>query len=221
MIELEWVVWLPNQYSIIMKSIVIFLAVFIAQTSYSQSIVSVSPNVVAPGTITSTISFEGNLTFWNTGAGLYQIVLAGPNDTIWPASQNIIDDTHAEATYLIPTSADTGCYDVRAFDLIADTVWLFCGMTVSNSAGVDNLSQSNRVSIFPNPLQETSTFEISLPENEECTIEFYDASGRKTKTITTLETQVLLKRNQFDAGIYIYTLSNAKGILGQGRLIVE
>lgn len=204
-----------------MKSLFSIIAICFSSFTFSQSIINVSPNVVAPGTITGTISFEGNLTFWNTGAGLYQIVLIGPNDTIWPASQNIIDDTHAEATYLIPTSADTGCYDVRGFDLIADTVWMFCGMTVSPTAGIDQLSLSNHVKAYPNPVQESITIEVSTPVKDGYTVEIFDASGKKEKEIFSSEETITFQRNEFQSGLYYYKASSADGLIGQGKFVVK
>lgn len=110
--------------------------------------------------------------------------MAGPNDTIWPASQNIIDDTHAEATYLIPTSADTGCYDVRAFDLIADTVWLICGMTVSNTAGIDEISVSPNLEIYPNPFSAEVKIESpNMKVDYKLSIAIYDLQGKRIRTL--------------------------------------
>ncbi len=202
-----------------MKSLFTIVSLFIAQLAFSQSIVSVTPNAVMPGTVTGTISFEGNLTFWNTGAGLYQIVLAGPNDTIWPASQNIIDDTHAEATYLIPTSADTGCYDVRAYDIIADTVWFFCGMTVSNTAGIDDISLSTGLEVFPNPFSAEVNIQGSdMKVGDNLSIHIYDLQGKLIRTLAKdmiiNSTDFLLEWNgrsdqgdEVDSGLYYLSIS--------------
>lgn len=204
-----------------MKSLLTIFAICLASFTFSQSIVSVSPNMVAPGTITGTISFEGNLTFWNTGAGLYQIVLISPNDTIWPASQNIIDDTHAEATYLIPANADTGCYDVRAFDLIADTVWMFCGMTVSPSAGIDQLSISNDIQVYPNPAKESVSIELLTPVKGGFTVEIFDANGRKENEVVSKDQKMTLQTSEFSSGLYFYQISTTDGFSGQGKFVVE
>lgn len=110
----------------------IFTVTDIPDDSFNGSIESISPNSAVVGEVTPTLTVTGNNTSWNSGAGIYYVALANSNDTIRGSNLNIINNRQITATFNIPSSAETGCYDVITYDLKDDILSLNCEFTISD-----------------------------------------------------------------------------------------
>lgn len=83
----------------------------------------------------------------------------------------------------------------------------------------ENLPQNN-IAIFPNPATDKLWVNCSngdLP----LTVEFYNLHGRLINVAVVNETNQQIGLKDFTKGMYLYKISNANGIISQGKIVVE
>jgi len=93
--------------------------------------------------------------------------------------------------------------------------------------GIDERNKGNiDVLIYPNPFNSKATLYISYPNNVFATNELifflHDVLGREVKRIESINVhQVEIKRENLPNGLYFYKVSNQKGIIGTGKLVIQ
>lgn len=192
----------------------------------SSSILSITPNTAIAGGLVGPFDVVGYNTFWMTGAGLYYVRLVGYNDTINMFSTNsITDDTHASINFFVPDAVVNGCYEVQAYDLLAEQVMLSCGFTITGgtggTAGIENTDvQSTAFHVFPNPASNLVSIDFTGYSNVKLVLS--DISGRVLMSESYLvETPVNLDLSNFKSGIYVLQMESNGVVIGTQKLILE
>lgn len=83
--------------------------------------------------------------------------------------------------------------------------------------GINEITNVNAVSVYPNPANQTITLKFDNTENNNFTLNLYDQQGRLVKTVGEITTDELkLERENLNTGLYFYTLtSKAKTVTGK------
>jgi len=95
-----------------------------------------------------------------------------------------------------------------------------CGIILQG--GINNENKKTNINVCPNPFANTSILTVSTDSKEVLLFELYDMMGRKIKEISDIHngTNFISKDNLFP-GIYLYRLMGGKGIMGQGKIVIE
>ncbi|MEM9821745.1 MAG: T9SS type A sorting domain-containing protein [Bacteroidota bacterium] len=88
---------------------------------------------------------------------------------------------------------------------------------------VDDPEQSplDKVKVFPNPFQASTTFTIEAEATQNLTFSLIDLHGRLIRRHTFSGTNYELHKNDLPPGMYFYSIENTSGLLGSGKLVVE
>ena len=98
---------------------------------------------------------------------------------------------------------------------VLDTTGLFTGISPQT-----NTSFENKVSVFPNPFNSTTTFRINYPDsNIPTNFILLDLLGKEVFRINNVNREFLLERGNLKRGAYIYKLMNSDSFLATGTLV--
>jgi hypothetical protein len=86
--------------------------------------------------------------------------------------------------------------------------------------GVDELTNNNSISIYPNPAKETITFKLNQDNCKIIQIDIYDAVGALVKSQSNCENN-LTDISNLSAGIYFVVVSTDKGIVKSKFSVVK
>ncbi|MFT4662664.1 MAG: DNA-binding beta-propeller fold protein YncE [Patiriisocius sp.] len=91
--------------------------------------------------------------------------------------------------------------------------------------GVEEISTSNNLSVYPNPVSDRSFISFSLESPERCTIALFDQSGKKVhdlinEKLSAGDHKVLLTGLSLSPGLYLCEV-NIKGSIQVLKLVVE
>jgi hypothetical protein len=94
--------------------------------------------------------------------------------------------------------------------------------TCGNSAGLQEFNNNNKESlVFPNPFSVSTTLQLSKPL-QNATLNIYDVVGNEVIRLRNLNgSEVEITREGLRSGMYFYNISDSKGLLGRGKMIVE
>jgi uncharacterized repeat protein (TIGR01451 family) len=94
---------------------------------------------------------------------------------------------------------------------------------VDVASGIETLSTNNVVKVYPNPFSESTTFVIQSDKiNENYSFEMTDMLGKKVRSMNNIsEKQFTLQRNGLQNGMYFYSIANAEGVVGKGKVIIK
>ena len=104
--------------------------------------------------------------------------------------------------------------------------WMDAAITGSCiSAGIEETSIDNSVTVSPNPFQSTTTFSIGLIEDADVTLKIVDAMGRELPLLVNEhrhsgEFKIIFDRQQIAAGIYFYQL-RINNTMKTGKIIIQ
>jgi rhodanese-related sulfurtransferase len=101
--------------------------------------------------------------------------------------------------------------------------WLAAGYPTSTTTSLYcNFSDEVKVQIFPNPVTDISTIEITAVPEQTFTVEIYDAQGRFLNRIASnINNEFLIDKNSYEAGIYLFRVLSDNKTFNQGKFIVE
>jgi Leucine-rich repeat (LRR) protein len=91
-------------------------------------------------------------------------------------------------------------------------------IVVSTVQSIDN--QKIIVKIMPNPMHDAAIFEIGDSQSPTL-LTLYNTLGQTIKTQPFVDGKLILERDNLPQGCYFYKISNANGLLTQGKLIME
>ncbi len=90
------------------------------------------------------------------------------------------------------------------------------------TAGLNEPNKNNiSINLYPNPIVDISTFEISNSQTGQIKLELYNISGKKVRTIETKENKIIFNRHDFESGFYIYKLIIENKLTKCGKLIMK
>ncbi|MBX2877228.1 MAG: T9SS type A sorting domain-containing protein [Saprospiraceae bacterium] len=75
--------------------------------------------------------------------------------------------------------------------------------------------------VTPNPFTESTTLYLENTENQALQIALFDHLGRKVRTESWQSDHHVLHREGLAPGIYFFTIQGRKGLLSEGRLIIQ
>ncbi len=85
----------------------------------------------------------------------------------------------------------------------------------------ENISYKYNYSIYPNPFNSTTTFEIK-GMNQPLTFELYNIIGKQVRTISDITgKKFIISRENLPNGIYIYKISSKDKLICAGKLVVN
>jgi hypothetical protein len=93
---------------------------------------------------------------------------------------------------------------------------------VSGISGTKDLNEKSfAVFVQPNPFSDKTDLFFNNPENETFSVTLTDVTGRNVRTYNAIRgEQLTIEKGNLLSGIYIYSVSNAKGIVS-GKLMVD
>lgn len=78
-----------------------------------------------------------------------------------------------------------------------------------------------KIVISPNPFSEMAIIEITNSPSLPCSLVIYDVLGQEVLKQKIVNQKMQIKRGNLPSGIYFYQLKNEKGILANGKLIMQ
>ena len=158
--------------------------------------------------------------------GMIYLVPEGTENDMITIRSNAIDSIVLEGgvSINIPISGfENGAY------------WLYARDSVNNlsepaiftvyGVGVD-LPGVQQISLYPNPMLELATLELSLKEPASLWIFLYDSRGREVRreysgTFDAGAQIITLHRNGMEGGLYLLKVLGDSGILYSGKLLIS
>jgi hypothetical protein len=94
---------------------------------------------------------------------------------------------------------------------------------MNNTTGINELTQTAGVKVYPNPFGSTATLEIENPgQYEALAVSLYDQSGRNVKQWNEVVSgNVTIDRNNLQNGLYLYVVSSKGTPVATGKLIIQ
>lgn len=81
---------------------------------------------------------------------------------------------------------------------------------------------NNQIKIFPHPLEVSSTIKFNNLSSESMTLNIYNLSGKKVKTVSNITTnQFEVRKNDLSEGVYLLKIQDSKGNYQTGKLLVK
>jgi uncharacterized repeat protein (TIGR01451 family) len=94
--------------------------------------------------------------------------------------------------------------------------------TLTGPLGITEQKQNANFNVFPNPFSESTTFVIQSDKlNETYFFEMTDVLGKKVKQTATMEKQFKISREGLQNGMYFYNITDSKGVVGKGKVIIK
>jgi len=178
--------------------------------------VDVSGNAYIVGSFYSPILIFDSIIL--TKAAMYDIFFAkydADGNVQWAKQVGANGDDHAHSVSINNTGSIyvTGSFDSNSitFDSVALSNVGYGDVFLAKlgiGTGINELSNSLYISIFPNP----STNEITIETPEKATIEILNIEGQILKTITTAEKQTTIDVSNLSGGVYIIKAKTERGV---------
>lgn len=94
--------------------------------------------------------------------------------------------------------------------------------TCGSASGIDELTANqNKLQLFPNPFANSTTLQTTIPL-QNASLFIFDILGKKVKSIENLNgTEIIISSDCMQSGMYFFTLTDKKGFIGNGKLIIE
>ncbi len=90
----------------------------------------------------------------------------------------------------------------------------------SGNLGIDNISNSQYTSVYPNPCKTQITFNCSAPQAKQVSV--FDITGRELSAQEMNNGMVMVNTSVYPAGMYFYRISDISGnVLDRGKFIVQ
>ncbi len=96
--------------------------------------------------------------------------------------------------------------------------------TLSSTVGINETESTNgQVSVYPNPMDDNTTFSIRENNtNESYSFELMDVVGKTVKIIKDINTkQFTISRSGLTNGIYFYKINSKESVIGVGKIVIQ
>ncbi|MDF2438846.1 MAG: hypothetical protein K0Q95_3222 [Bacteroidota bacterium] len=108
------------------------------------------------------------------------------------------------------------------FDFNAPVITNTAINTYNVAASVGETSSNRRISVYPNPFNDQTTFVINGTDlNGHCSFVMTDVLGKVVREITTADKQFTVSREGLNNGMYFYSIMTRDGLLANGKLIIK
>jgi len=85
-----------------------------------------------------------------------------------------------------------------------------------------NLHQADKVIVYPNPFNNSTTFKINIHSPQNLTLIIYDITGREIKKIEHInKNKISFTRENINNGLYFYKIKSSDKTIGIGKLIIN
>jgi len=128
---------------------------------------------------------------------------------------NFFKDSLTNA-FLVNTSSSA--WVPEAYYYIDDVCVSTDSLTCNSTVGIKELSNSENISVFPNPFQEE--FQVTFSSNQPVSLTIVDFTGRKVFNKSFVRSTEI-NTSYFSKGIYIYEMRSNNGIIKTGKLIKD
>ena len=105
-------------------------------------------------------------------------------------------------------------YPLSSLPIIIEDV---VATSVDNSA----VNYETKVKVFPNPATSIINFQITNGVVGECQLKLYDLLGKEIKKYEINKATTEISREDLPNGIYFYQVTNSKGMIDSGKLILQ
>ena len=89
------------------------------------------------------------------------------------------------------------------------------------STSVNATATSSNLIVYPNPFSERATLLFDNLYDENHVLVLYNAIGQVVRKIESVSNRMVIERDGLPAGFYHYQLRNEKGMVGNGKLVIE
>jgi len=87
---------------------------------------------------------------------------------------------------------------------------------------LENLQDEVNVSVSPNPLDETTTFQFENIEGKEISLHIYNLTGEVVKEVNNITSEnVVFNKDRLASGTYIYKVSSGGNVIKTDKLIIN
>jgi hypothetical protein len=166
-----------------------------------------------------------------------QSLVANPNSNYWSASTSKVlalslNDSSVNRTnvatplcrvYFSSINGNLICIE-SIQDIVSDAYQALIprieGPCFSPSSIAVNQADYFELTVQPNPVKESTTFNLSRSDNSVYDIEIYDLMGRLVEKSYITENSYTFYRNQLAAGVYYYKVGN-KANVKKGKIVLE
>ncbi len=90
--------------------------------------------------------------------------------------------------------------------------------------GINEIESNNNVTIFPNPVHESTTVTINatITSNDNYVLTVYDVLGNAVRKIENIKSKSFeLKRGSMTNGVYFYEMTNGGEIVKNGKIVLQ
>jgi uncharacterized protein (TIGR02145 family) len=114
---------------------------------------------------------------------------------------------------------------VRPYSCNPDTLEITYSSSFSNSAtgfpgSINNLDRINRINIFPNPFNESTTLNFNNPEGYNYKLYLKDLSGKVCRIMDNITTsEIVLEKGDLGQGFYFIELRGSE--IFRGKIVIE
>lgn len=92
----------------------------------------------------------------------------------------------------------------------------------SGSSGINDISESKNVKIYPNPFSESAILTVDNFELKNSTLTITSVIGNTITEIKNISgNKVTINRENLNSGIYFYTIKKSGKIISSGKLVIE
>ena len=147
-------------------------------------------------------------------------VTASEEDTLFNLTFEVLENVLlSEAFSLNDSFVEMDVYDINEERLAVEFEYSDFVSTT------ENLKRTLEIEVFPNPFNEYTEIFFQLSEREQVTVEFFDVSGRKIRTLTQnfpsgLNSFLIKKSDLPSDGLYFFEVKTTENI-GVGKMIVK
>lgn len=92
-----------------------------------------------------------------------------------------------------------------------------------NAVGINELEEEVTVSVFPNPMFESSTIQTTFSSSKKMILRFelFDLTGKKVRSVVLKNADYKLERDELSSGTYLYSVLSENKIIAKGKLIIQ
>lgn len=177
------------------------------------------PVLISPADQSAGISAPTLVWAASEGASYYQVQVSTKNDF---STLELDNDSTVLTSQQVPVLPPATYYwRVRAFNELTNSNWSETWSFTTINHSVDDDLLNSRVSIYPNPMNSTTTIVYTSPVQEEVSYELVNILGITLRSGSSTSGTFVLDRNDLPAGSYVLKLRSGSASLTRTLLVTE
>ena len=114
--------------------------------------------------------------------------------------------------------------DLKAW-LAGRISWMDANIPGACAIGITELALSENLNVYPNPMEESTTFSMKLDRNSDVSLCITDVAGKEVAryldaNIPEGDSKIVVERNQMQPGVYLYQLQ-INNAIRTGKLVIQ